>query len=393
MGRVTKRTGGKVIAEGAYGCVVTPPPKCAHALKDNPNVDHNASSSKVAKLFNDHDSMVEEFKLAEEISKMDKEGRWSTPIYQSCALQAKDLQRDDRETCEVTNQLHDNEVVSYIVMEYGGPSLEMYIEQKKRISLNEFCFIFETCLLGLISLHRKHFMHLDIKPGNVLYDAKAGKCYLIDFSLMRSTYEPLYATDNKSILAHPYLWYPPEFYILNKAESPKDLQKISSSELISRVQKVYGRHGFFTPIELELMVTEATEFIGELEKRTKTSTWSVLNNPRYLNQVDIFSLGMTMKELYEVCVHDNNKFKSMDDLIDSMICGNVFQRATDPQAYDALMRIVRRVFKVPTLLNANTSVNAAMPSMPNIKNSSPSKKTPETKKGIAAAITKLFTRK
>lgn len=376
------KKGGKVIAEGAYGCVVAPPPKCTHTLKDNSHA--NESSNKVAKLFNDHDNMVEEFKLAEEIRKMDKDGRWSTPIYRSCALQTKDLEQEDRESCEVTSNLKDNDVVSYIVMEYGGPSLEMYIDKKQRISLKEFCFIFETCLLGLVSMHRKHYVHLDIKPGNVLYDAKAGKCYLIDFSLMRSTYEAFYDADNKSIMDHPYLWYPPEFYVLSKAMKPEDIQKISPQQIRYRFEKVYGRHKFLTSLELDIMAGQTLEFMEELEKRAKTTTWTLLNNPRYLNQIDVFSLGMTMKELYEVCVNDNDKFPSLDDLLDRMISGNVFERTTDPKAYDDLIRILRRVFKVPSLLApSNAAAASNVPAMPVLG----------TKGKLANAITKLFAKK
>ncbi len=395
-----KAKGGKVVAEGSYGCVVTPPPKCQHILKENQEVPKGAKT--VAKLFGEHQSMVDEYRLSEEIANMDKDGRWSTPLYNSCAVQAKYLANEDRTKCDATKNLGDNDVVTYIVMEYGGPSLEMYISQNQIISLREFCFIFETCLTGIITMHRKRYIHLDIKPGNILYDSQTRKCYLIDFSLMQPINAPFYRFDNMHILSYDYLWYPPEFYVLAKASQVNQLKGIDRQEMMDRFQKVYGRHGFLTNLETSIMAAETTDFITELEKKSNYSTFESLNHSKYLSQIDIFSLGMTLKELYITCVNDKQKVTSIEDLLDSMILGNVFKRYTSIQTYDELMRIIKKLFKIPSLLPPPTSASALpmsskptpIPQIASMAPKTPSPKIPSRKKGpIATAFSKIFKKK
>lgn len=380
-----KKKGGERIAEGSYGCVVTPPPKCKTMVNASTRSAKNTNSTKIAKLFGDYHSMQEEFHLAQQIAQMDPEGKWSTDVYEACAVQAKDLDRQDREECEVTRGLDDHDVVSFIVMQHGGDSLEKYIDEQKHMTLREFCYIFETCVLGLVSMHRRKTMHLDIKPGNVLYDAKANRCYLIDFSLMQELNQPFYGVHNMHIMTYKYTWYPPEFYILSKAEQFGQLKMIDKKHMADRFRAVYGSHGFMSSAELGVLVAEAQEFIVDLERRGLVqgdTTWEVMNKPYLLTPIDIFSLGMTLKEVYEVCVDDKTRVSSIEDLLDGMIHGNPFKRLTDALVYEELSRIIKKMFKVPSLL-PGTIMQIPKPSI-----ALEEKKTP-----IVKAISKLFKKK
>lgn len=64
----------------------------------------------------------------------------------------------------------------YMILEYmEGGSLREYIIEKKVLSLNEFIYIFTQISKGILDIHKKNIIHLDIKPENILFKDKEGK--------------------------------------------------------------------------------------------------------------------------------------------------------------------------------------------------------------------------
>lgn len=387
MGR---KKGGKVVAEGSYGCVVTPPPKCTQKLAQNTAAVTSKSKKTVAKIYGDANNMRDEWDLSMKVAQMDRDGRWSIPVYESCAVRVGDLEREDRDNCDITKTLDDNAAVTYITMEYGGASLEDLIRNDEVISIKEFLLIMETCLLAVIMMLQRGYMHLDIKPGNVLYDAKHGRCYLIDFSLMQRIKDEFYTIDNHSIFEYAYMWYPPEFYLASRAMNVAQLSNITSQELRNRFERVYGRHGFLTNLELGIMVAEANDAIAGLQSHPPlTSLWQILDDKLYKSKVDIFSLGMTLKELYVKCVEED--MDSVADLLDGMVSANVFSRIRPHDAYSTLSKILQKRYRKHTLLEDPPSVaKSAVPPLPHVKDLTQSSKRLQP---ITAAFKKLFRKK
>lgn len=76
----------------------------------------------------------------------------------------------------------------YIVMEHiEGPLLLDYVEQP--VDLPEITRLVSALATAVHDLHRQNVIHLDIKPGNVLYRAN-GEAVLIDFGLARHSSLP-----------------------------------------------------------------------------------------------------------------------------------------------------------------------------------------------------------
>jgi 5'-AMP-activated protein kinase catalytic alpha subunit len=72
----------------------------------------------------------------------------------------------------------------YIIMEHcAGGSLLDYVRDKRRISENEACLLFQQILAALQHCHSRGIVHRDIKLENILLDASHSGVKLIDFGL------------------------------------------------------------------------------------------------------------------------------------------------------------------------------------------------------------------
>jgi len=90
-----------------------------------------------------------------------------------------------RNIINVSNIFRTNNTV-YMAMDYAqGQDLRWYIKHpKSRISERFLMIVFPQIALGLRELHRNNFLHLDIKPANILLRS-GGKPLLLDFGAVQ----------------------------------------------------------------------------------------------------------------------------------------------------------------------------------------------------------------
>ncbi len=95
---------------------------------------------------------------------------------------------------------------AYIAMEYiEGRSLEEWLAEKRRFTVEEAIrFIIEVAE-ALDSTHKKNIVHRDIKPGNILVDAD-GHPHLVDFGIARIPASTL--TQTTAVLGTPFYMAP-----------------------------------------------------------------------------------------------------------------------------------------------------------------------------------------
>ena len=88
-----------------------------------------------------------------------------------------------------------------------------------KINFNKLILAFSELLLGIIKMNKNNYVHLDIKPDNILYNSELNKLSIIDFGLsfkIESSKNKLNSDKKGKILNHNYPYFPPEFKIYFK---------------------------------------------------------------------------------------------------------------------------------------------------------------------------------
>ena len=75
----------------------------------------------------------------------------------------------------------------FFAMQYvEGESLDRLLARRSRLGVDETLDVLGQCLAGLGAAHQAGLVHRDVKPGNVLLDAKTGRALVADFGLVKT---------------------------------------------------------------------------------------------------------------------------------------------------------------------------------------------------------------
>ena len=167
-----------------------------------------------------------------------------------------------------------------IVYEDGGINLDML---KNKLKKNQNVYInfedFENILKGLMIIHQKNYLHMDIKSLNILYNEKEGKFYLIDFGTLYD-------------------------YSLKKQELFSDIKKDFNNEIfnVDQLMKI---------IENEIIIQYQHKQI--VEKMIDKG-----NSFENMKKLDIIPLADAMIKLIKELPDNNNKKTKLLNFFDIM---------------------------------------------------------------------------
>jgi serine/threonine protein kinase len=278
---------------------------------------------------------TEEMKIANDIKKIDPEMKYSIYPYKMCYPTVKDIDIYMKEgfgKCAIDipldNQLVVEELIKmnalcFMQQKYGGKALYTmfsYSHQNK-ITANFVYSIYYKLInvfKGLELYHENSFVHLDIKPENiVLYD----KSYIIDFgiSVPLKSYKPgTHRFDEQSpfFIKKQYDYYP---FDSNYIKRWKNIFNSKGDIVIDRDHIIDYWHGlkkreyipkqyymgeffddefiqFSSLLEYEHIYEDIFNNLLKLNDDDKTMLKPSIRN-HLLKQVDVFSLGITICQM------------------------------------------------------------------------------------------------
>lgn len=329
------------IASGTYGCIFGPSLECKE------DVVKPQKTRFVSKVFSDDDNFKKERNIQMKIESIDPLHSFTIPYYGDCTV-SKFKKSNSADKCE---HIDTNTKYTYkqLLYQYGGKDFVKYMIVKKGsiASFKKLLIQFYPVITGLKVINEKGYVHLDIKPDNILY--YKNQVYLIDFGLMSKKHEIF---DMKHVLDHDYPFYPPEFkmYIHGKT---------SFNKFISRFLENFSYH-YKVGSKTEDVYNILLNTIGYTKEDQEKDFISLVrlyyqsskNITNFTDKIDVYSLGIVFALLYSWSKFNkvSNKAKKnamINTLIKDMIKGMI---RFDPEKrlsikelcekYDSLMKLL-----------------------------------------------------
>lgn len=302
MARKKQSTERKFLGNGTYGCVFNPPLKCASGQTTSP------LSDMVGKVYFSQDEYEKERTIMELIKdSIDPKGIFTLTLQRACSI-APPTQKDLSGASIECQRLRGKE--PQVIYPDGGDDLRRFLRSYKH-NTRAFLMWFQSMspiFYGLTVLKAAKMVHSDIKPSNILYTAKKKKCFIIDFGLL--TTGPDMYTEYSSIKDADYVYFPPEFKLSNMVlQNKKNLSLASFKASIQRnfdkdLCTVFKQWN----VNVDHDMKQLLDNIDLFKRKQKGSDIRDLMK-RWTYKADIFSLGMTIIELYEMMEIDSPESK------------------------------------------------------------------------------------
>ena len=209
----------RFVAAGSFGCVYAPSINCGQQRDDT-----------VGKLFvkgrtaqHNHHDFEKELNANDLVREINTEGNFTITDKGECYISGNALTDDEKALCATTSK--NREALSQTLRSLNADSIPQIIYEKSGVPLHDirksgvpldrFLVNFRNIMEGLVRLNDTEYAHMDIKPANILYNAKKNRANLIDFGNFGRE-ERLYADSQAHLLllGHHYPFYPPEFRVL-----------------------------------------------------------------------------------------------------------------------------------------------------------------------------------
>jgi len=315
------------VASGTYGCVFSPALQCANKKEEEKK---KKQKDTVSKVFRNQVSFEAEKKLESIIEIIDPKRTFTRPVYDNCAIVVNKKNASQHyEKCEHIHMEGQNPKYSQLVYKDGGNDLSNILSHKMtEIQFKKLIKTIEPLILGIKKIHKHGYVHLDIKPGNILHDFK--KSYLIDFGLMTLTTKTYQKTH---YLSYDYPYYPPEFKAAIGQSKGQSYEEFVSKFLLNFKYSSHVTHSAFEEY-LNYTILEQKKDLQALYKASNIET--------YTDKIDIYSLGVVLMSIYVYGYNLNFKIipTEFTKIIKGMVCFNPKKRLSIEDALRDYHRMV-----------------------------------------------------
>jgi serine/threonine protein kinase len=203
-----KQHAGKVIGQGSYGCVLSPPLEC-----EEPNLLQKGYVSKFMEV-GEANSELKEFRT---INKLDPTERYHLGKPIMCRPKNTVKNKNELKKCNNNPKTASLNRYRILLLKNGGTDLDKFCQQlPKSVNSAQFWNSAQQIVTGLYFFEKKHICHHDIKPSNIVYSPITKKMVFIDFGLMNS-FRKIIEEANRSLIHGRFHWsYPLDYLLLNK---------------------------------------------------------------------------------------------------------------------------------------------------------------------------------
>ena len=357
---VTKRRsrGGSLLGQGAYGCVFGPALACTHTSYEI------KGTHTVGKVFspNQKNELDEEARIARVVNDIDPNSEFTIKYYGVCDVDLKKVDMETVKSCEPVDMIkliresNKKKVprLPQIIYENGGIDMHTFCTSyavKNNIAFDDIIVMFLPIMKGLHAMSANHWVHFDIKPPNMLYNERNRRIYLIDFGLAQNTHSLSLASSNKLseikyVLAWPYMYYPPEFRIMaHILDMDKDAVLGVDRIYFSDLKRLSGYVDLLQTFGFREDDPGLRRLCDAASKKPAAFRDAFLQ--KYLYKADVFSLGMTLKEIIRSLIRNhafhvvNTRFvNAFQRLLLKMIALDPKKRLSAEAAYTKLHDLV-----------------------------------------------------
>ena len=282
------RKGGKLLAEGGYGCIFIPGLNCNGSIMNNKKY--------ISKIQRFDESARNEIQIGKMIQNIGGFEDHFSPILKFCNIDIASIKDKEINKCTILKKQSSKK---FIVMKLryvdGNDFIDYLISQKNSVQVVSNIILSYNHLLTTISmLIEDHILHYDIKGTNILFDIEKEAPILIDFGLSVEI-EKIDFNDDENILIKNlksifyvsapeyYLWSLEIHYlsyILHKNKEPTETELIELATKYVNENKALNKN--FSPWFLKKYKEKC---IRQLKK---------YNNMKYMNRIKyLFSYWKT----------------------------------------------------------------------------------------------------
>jgi serine/threonine protein kinase len=261
---------------------------------------------------------------------------------------------------------------SLLIMPNGGTDLKTWSEKMRQMTstlenrqtVRRFFFEAQRLFKGLIHFQKYGILHNDLKPANIVYNAKTGRANFIDFGLMADMREILGdSRDSKNSFAEYAFWsYPLDLMFYNRAifnKYAKFTQK-EKDAIYRQIVEDYNRgRSTKTTDALKVFFNYITKFVSEevsthmmnqyMEGFYQTLTKYVVPEKydvfleKSLKTFDVYGLGFSLMYCLNSCQHlmSSRVYNMLYDCFLDMYSGNLDIRLTPHKAFAQYVKILR----------------------------------------------------
>lgn len=302
----------KYIDKGSYGCVFKPSIPCPGKKQ---------KKKTISKIFRDNYEAKKEWNESRIVKSIDK--------YNKFTLSPTDYCKIDRSI--IGNKINDCGYKwsflnswSQIIYPDGGHDFS-----SKNIQEYNFLDILNSLtpiINGIVTIKNKGFCHFDIKPLNIVYNNSINKASLIDFGLLESL-KNIYTKERIDYFSRDYMWYPPESRLYSYYNSQKSIftyQNIDNIALYIEVDNRNCNVEFFKLLQLIYPQTyrkinivndhpiknieDMLKYILPKIKNLNQNALSSLFYKNFASKFDIFSMGITLLEIFNIYFSNKKKY-------------------------------------------------------------------------------------